>query len=332
MLTSAFLWIITLTLLAMVIDRLFGEPEAIYRYISHPIIIMGKSLIWLEQKFYPTSVTSSTSPFQLYIRGALATLLFISFWGGCGFWLQKILSTQNNIIELLLLALISSIFLASKSLFDHVHNIYLPLAKGDIINARKELSKIVGRKTDNLDESAITRAAIESASENFADGVFAPCFYLLLFGLPGIIIYKAINTADSMIGYRSERYRQFGCFAARLDDIANFIPARLCALLMLLCKYPLSLSHFKKLPSIAQKHRSINAGWPEGAMALQLDLALAGPREYQGYHVNDPFIHEKGRKTAIAIDILSALKIIKNLWGFLFISLLMLLILTSILG
>ena len=160
----------------------------------------------------------------------------------------------------------------------------------------------------------MSRAAIESLAENFSDGVIAPAFWFLVAGLPGIMAYKALNTADSMIGYRSSRYEAFGKTAARLDDAANYIPARLSGLLISLAA--LSAAAFRAMFKDAQKHRSPNAGWPEAAMAGVLGLALAGPRIYDGKTLPDSWMNAAGRKAARAGDIGRALRVFVRACGF----------------
>ena len=164
-----------------------------------------------------------------------------------------------------------------------------------------------------MDEPAVTRAAIESAAENFADGVIAPAFWFLVAGLPGILIYKMVNTADSMIGYKTPEHADFGWASARFDDLLNLIPARLSAVLILLPYWRLGL-----LPTVAKDaglHRSPNAGWPEAAMARILDLSLSGPRSYEGTMRDFPWVHERGRKTGTAQDIQDATQVLWGAWA-----------------
>ena len=172
---------------------------------------------------------------------------------------------------------------------------------------------IVGRDPDQLDEAGVCRAAIESCAENFSDGVVAPVFWLALLGLPGLIAYKAINTADSMIGHRSPRYESFGWAAARLDDLVNLIPARLSGLLVAIVA-PIAGgttgTALRVMWRDAAKHRSPNAGWPESAMAGALGLALAGPRRYGERIVDDPFLNAEARKDAMPGDIGRALDLL----------------------
>jgi adenosylcobinamide-phosphate synthase len=209
-----------------------------------------------------------------------------------------------------LLALIASIFIAQRSLYQHVARVRLAFAEGGVAGARRAVSMIVGRDPEQLDEAGICRAAIESCAENFSDGVVAPVFWLALLGLPGLIAYKAINTADSMIGHRSERYASFGWAAARLDDLVNLVPARLSALLLAIAA-PIAggsiSTSLRVVKRDAKKHRSPNAGWPESAMAGALGVALAGPRSYATHKVDDPFINAEATSYGTPDDIGRAL-------------------------
>jgi adenosylcobinamide-phosphate synthase len=171
---------------------------------------------------------------------------------------------------------------------------------------------IVGRDPEHLDEPAVARAAIESAAENLSDGVIAPAFWFLVAGLPGIFLYKIINTADSMIGHRTPRHAQFGWAAARLDDVLNYIPARLTALLIALTTKPRAL---KIAAQDGPKHRSVNAGWPEAAMAAALGLSLSGPRSYGGELTTDPEMNPSGTRNATPADITAATQILWRVWA-----------------
>jgi adenosylcobinamide-phosphate synthase len=206
----------------------------------------------------------------------------------------------------------AAILLAQRSLVDHVRAVADGLDQG-LEPGRREVAKIVGRDPEALDAPGISRAAIESGAENFSDGVIAPAFWFLIFGLPGMLIYKAANTADSMIGYRTERYADFGRAAAKFDDAVNFIPARLSALL-------LSLSGFTLAPARialrdASLHRSPNAGWPEAAMACAIGTALAGPRVYDGKRTDDPFVFAEGNRNPGPADIHRACAMLWRGWG-----------------
>src|SRR6185436_6153403 len=203
--------------------------------------------------------------------------------------------------------------IAQRSLYQHVARVRSAFTDGGLAEARRAVSMIVGREPDQLDEAGVCRAAIESCAENFSDGVVAPVFWLALFGLPGLIAYKAINTADSMIGHRSPRYLSFGWASARLDDLVNLIPARLSGLLVAMVA-PIAGgttgTALRVMWRDAAKHRSPNAGWPESATAGALGLALAGPRRYGEQIVDDPLLNAEARKDAAPVDIGRALKLL----------------------
>src|SRR5690606_5902894 len=180
---------------------------------------------------------------------------------------------------------------AMRSLRDHVRAVAGPLAAGDLLGARRAVAMIVGRDPDRLDREGIARATIESLAENASDGIVAPVFWGVLFGLPGIAAYKAINTLDSMIGHRTQRYRAFGWAAARLDDLVNLIPARLTGLLFA----PVSTRPRAALETMwrdARRHRSPNAGWPGAALAGALEIHLSGPRAYHDGVAHEPWLNE----------------------------------------
>jgi adenosylcobinamide-phosphate synthase len=213
--------------------------------------------------------------------------------------------------------IVAAILLAGRSLYDHVADVAAYLRLG-IANARVAVSRIVGRDPGSLSEAQICRAAIESAAENFSDGVVAPALWFLLLGLPGIAAYKAVNTADSMIGHLTPRYVDFGWAAARLDDLVNLPASRLAGALIALAAPLVGGSVAQSLRVMAAdagKHRSPNAGWPEAAMAAALGLALAGPRRYAGIIVDDPFLNAAGRREATPADIRRALRVYLGAWA-----------------
>jgi adenosylcobinamide-phosphate synthase len=211
----------------------------------------------------------------------------------------------------------AAILLAQKSLVEHVRAVAIGL-RTSLDEGRRAVSMIVGRDTAALDEAAIARAAVESAAENLSDGVVAPAFWFLIGGLPGIIFYKIINTADSMIGHRTERHGEFGWAAARLDDVLNWVPARLTALLIAVVS--LDASALRTAATDGPRHRSVNAGWPEAAMARVLGLALSGPRSYGGEMTTDPVLNPEGRRAATAGDIEAATRMLWRVWGGVFLT------------
>jgi adenosylcobinamide-phosphate synthase len=208
-------------------------------------------------------------------------------------------------------------FIAAKSLADHVKAVAEPLKTNDLPSARQAVSMIVGRNSDNLGSNDIARAALESLAENTSDGVTAPLFWGVLLGFPGVLIYKLVNTADSMIGYKSERYRDFGWASARFDDLINYIPARLTSLI-----YAIISRNTLKVLRItlrdASQHRSPNAGWPETSVAASIGVKLSGPRIYDGIKTNDPWLNSDGRNPT-GHDLFSGLRLFDHfLWAITF--------------
>jgi adenosylcobinamide-phosphate synthase len=232
-------------------------------------------------------------------------LLIIALACGFGWAVQRMIASPWS--RLVVIGILAMPFVALRSLYEHVAAVARPLRAGDVAAARSAVAMIVGRDPDRLDEAAIARAAIESLAENTSDGVVAPVFWGALFGLPGIIGYKAINTLDSMIGHRTERHEAFGWAAARIDDVANFVPARLTGLLFA----AIGGRPRQALACMAndgRKHRSINAGWPEAALAGALDVRLCGPRFYHGELAAEPWLNE-GARDCGALDIVRGLRL-----------------------
>jgi adenosylcobinamide-phosphate synthase len=294
---------------ALAFDSLIGDPDWLWRRLAHPVALFGAAIGWLDR----TLNREGWSPQQRKGAGIASVILIVLMAGSIGLLLQ--LGLQRSFVGNMALGLIASIFVAQRSLYQHVAGVREAFAQGDLDQgglaaARQSVSMIVGRDPELLDEAGVCRAAIESCAENFSDGVVAPVFWLALLGLPGLIAYKAINTADSMIGHRNERYESFGWAAARLDDLVNLIPARLSALLLAISA-PVAGGSIRTSLNVvkrdASKHRSPNAGWPESAMAGALGLALAGPRGYPDYVVDDPFLNAEARKDAVPDDIGRAL-------------------------
>jgi adenosylcobinamide-phosphate synthase len=289
---------------ALAFDALIGDPEWLWRRVGHPVTLVGALIDLLDRKFNH----EDQSPEQRKSEGINSTAILIVIAAAAGALIQFVVQTlpAGNII----LALIASIFIAQRSLYQHVADVRSAFNEGGLPAAREAVSMIVGRDPENLDEAGVCRAAIESCAENFSDGVVAPVFWLALLGLPGLIAYKAINTADSMIGHRTEKYEAFGWAAARLDDLVNLVPARLSALL-LAAAAPIAGGSIATSWSIVRRdashHRSPNAGWPESAMAGALGLALAGPRRYAEHTVDDPFLNAEATIEAVPEDIGRAL-------------------------
>ena len=289
---------------ALALDALIGDPDWLWRRLGHPVALIGALIDALDRRFN----RDDQSPQQRRSAGVLTTAALLVITGGAGALIQVVALrfTGGNIV----IALVASIFIAQRSLYQHVDEVRSAFTEGGLADAREAVSMIVGRDPRQLDEAGICRAAIESCAENFSDGVVAPVFWLALLGLPGLIAYKAINTADSMIGHRTERFASFGWAAARLDDLVNLVPARLSALLLAVAAPIAGGSIGTSLGVVkrdASKHRSPNAGWPESAMAGALGLALAGPRRYAEQVVDDPFLNAEANHQAKPDDIGRAL-------------------------
>jgi len=266
-------------LLAYLIDRIFGE----FSFIKHPIILIGDIISFFEEKFYKDSV----------LRGFLLVLFVLLSVGAISITVYFYLDLLHPLFKILISAFIASMFLAHRMLYDSVKEVL------DAENKQEHIAMLVSRDTKNLDESEIYKAAIETYAENLNDGVIAPLFYLVLFGLPGIILYKTINTMDSMVAYRNERYEKFGKVAAIVDDCVNYIPARITAMLIMLVSKKRNLFAFYK---DGKKHESPNAGHPITAMAHTLGIKLGGDTAYFGIMKEKPFFGE-GREEVVADDL-----------------------------
>ena len=250
---------IFITLFAYIIDRIFGE----FTFIKHPTIAIGEMITFFEEKFYKDSV----------LRGLYLVIFMLVGIGVASAAVYQYLNFLPDFINIIITSFVASMFIAHKMLHDSVKDILTSN------NKREAISMLVSRDTANMSESDIYKASIETYAENLSDGVVAPMFYLLLFGLPGIILYKTINTMDSMVGYRNEKYENYGKAAAILDDIVNYIPSRITAILIMLMGAKKDVFAFYK---DGKKHDSPNAGHPITAMALVLDVKLGGDTSYFG--------------------------------------------------
>ena len=296
-------------LLATLLDRLVGDPDWLWRRWPHPVVWFGALIGAADRGLNRPSLSFAGRR----ILGVVSILALAGLALGAGLLIQRALAPLGW-AGLLAEALIASVFLAQKSLGDHVEAVRAALEREGLEAGRRAVSMIVGRDPNELDEAGVCRAAIESLAENASDGVVAPWLALALFGLPGLLVYKMVNTADSMIGHRSERYLAFGWGAARLDDLLNLVPARLTALLFAgmasvsggRCA---GVRAWKTAWRDASTHRSPNAGWPEAAMAGALALSLGGPRRYGALVVDAPCLGAEGRREANPQDIAAALRL-----------------------
>jgi adenosylcobinamide-phosphate synthase len=266
---------------AFLLDLAAGDP----RWFPHPVVLMGK-FISSGECFLWSGKTSRD-----FIFGMVLSLTLIALVVGATWALVYALTLLPPLIAFVLTAGLASTTLATRGLLDAVARIETTLRSGNLLKAREDLAQIVGRDTSALNQDKVLRAGLESLAENTSDGIVAPLFYLFLGGIPLAMAYKAVNTLDSMIGYRTERYLYFGKFAARLDDVANFIPARLTALLLVIATFLLRLnagSAFQVLRRDHANHLSPNSGYPEAALAGALGIRLGGPSVYFGKEVWKP--------------------------------------------
>ncbi|UPK05662.1 adenosylcobinamide-phosphate synthase CbiB [Bradyrhizobium sp. 170] len=281
--------------MAMMVDALLGWPNGLFARVGHPVTWLGRLINILDISLNRTIDPSGVRR----IAGAAVATFVIGVSAGIGWAIQLALVFDWS--RVVFLGILAWPLVALRSLYDHVAAVAHTLQYGDIAAARSAVAQIVGRDPAALDESGIARAAIESLAENASDGIVAPVFWGALFGLPGIVGYKAINTLDSMIGHRTMRHEDFGWAAARIDDLANFIPARLTGLLFVLLAARPSNS-LSCMARDANRHRSINAGWPEAAMAGALGVRLSGPRVYHGSIADESWLNE-GAHDPLAADI-----------------------------
>ncbi len=295
--------------LALVLDRLVGDPDALWRRVPHPVVLFGRAIGLMDRLFNGRRLSAETRRFNgaAGIAALLAASVFL------GFFLHRLLETLGLFGAAVEVAVVA-VFLAQKSLHDHVRAVSAGLRAGGIEGGRRAVSMIVGRDPATLDEPAVCRAGIESLAENFSDGVVAPALYYALFGLPGLFAYKMLNTADSMIGHKNEKYREFGWASARLDDLANWPAARLSVLFIAAGAWAAKGRAAARAAvgaalRDAGLHRSPNSGWPEAAMAGALGIGLAGPRIYGGARVDEPMMNASGRTAVTAADIDLSLRI-----------------------
>lgn len=296
-----------LAFLSLLIERLVGYPDWLFQRIGHPVTWIGSLIALLDKKWN----RQDDSFLRRKAMGLAALAIFLGLTLLIALGLQSLLLALP--LGLVLLALLGASLPAQKSLEQHVEAVATALERDGVTGGRKAVSMIVGRDPEKLDEAAVCRAAIESLAENFSDGIVAPSLWLGLLGLPGGAGYKAINTADSMIGHRSPRHEAFGWASARLDDLVNLPASRLSGLLFVLAAcFIKEASPRRALRAIfrdAHHHRSPNAGWPEAAMAGALGFALAGPRSYGGQMIEARFMGEGGRRDLNAADIRRAIRL-----------------------
>ncbi|HVC50756.1 MAG TPA: adenosylcobinamide-phosphate synthase CbiB [Stellaceae bacterium] len=286
------------------LEVLLGGTRGLFRLIPHPVVLAGRAVTAFDRKLNRPQRSEGARRF----RGIVTVLVLVPAAAGIGWFVA--VTCQQSTSGLVAEALIVAILLAYRGLHDHVLAVAVALARHGILAGRQAVSHIVGRNPASLDAAGVARAAIESLAENFSDGVIAPAFWFLLLGLPGLFAYKMANTLDSMIGHKTPQYRAFGWAAARFDDLANLVPARLSGVLLaltaLFARDAMASRAFRVMLRDARRHRSPNAGWPEAAVAGALGLALGGPREYVGERVDGPWLGE-GSARVTPEDIIRAL-------------------------
>ena len=281
---------------ALLLDAAMGEPRWLWNRLPHPAVLLGRCVGWCDRALNHGANRKA--------KGVLTLVLLMLGAGLCG-WLLAQLGALVSIV-------VAAILLAQRSLVQHVRAVAEGLRRS-LPDGRRAVAMIVSRDTAAMQPPAVARSAIESAAENLSDGVIAPAFWFLLGGLPGLLVYKVVNTADSMIGYRTPRYRDFGWASARMDDLLNLVPARLTALLIALPGGV--LRQWRDITRDAALHRSPNAGWPEAAMARANGVALAGPRAYDGQMQEFSWVNGSGRRDTGARDIDAATTRLWQAWG-----------------
>ncbi len=291
-------------LVALVIDAISGDPAWLYKRIPHPVALVGNGIEKFDRQF-----NRGSNRLGSFLGGLGLTIFLIATVAAIGLLLEQWLSSYRYgwIFE----ALLASTLIAFRGLYVGVVTVARALEIG-IEHARGAVSHLVGRDCQALDQAGVARAAVESTAENFSDGVVAPVFWFVLFGLPGILAYKTVNTLDSMLGHRDARYEYFGKAAARIDDAANWLPARLSAFVFIAAALFTPRASARRAWQCAWRdagsHRSINAGWPEAAVAGAMGFSLAGPRRYQGEIVDDAWMGG-GRGELSAYDVHATLRL-----------------------
>ncbi|MCH8926474.1 MAG: cobalamin biosynthesis protein CobD [Proteobacteria bacterium] len=297
--------IFAILLLAFMLDAAYGDPPWLYRRVPHPVALLGRVLEAAEVRWNRPGLGARAR----FLRGLLFVLAVVALAGGLGWAVERL--CNGFLGGWVLEAVLASTLIAFRGLHDHVRAVAEALDLG-LEDARAKVAHIVGRDPARLDQAGVARAATESLAENFSDGVVAPLFWFALFGLGGLCAYKAVNTLDSMIGYRNARFEAFGKAAARLDDAVNWVPARLAGLLPVAAALILPKASagraWRTMRRDAPRHRSSNAGWQEAAMAGALGFALAGPRHYPDGLVPDHWMGA-GRAELGSADLNAALRL-----------------------
>ena len=258
---------------ALLIDTFVPDFNFVWKYIKHPVVVLGGLISILEKALYKKSK----------FNGLIMWVLTVAIWGGLGFGIEYIIFTYTD-YGIYISILIVTITLASFALKLAVKKVMIGLDKGDIKTARINVSHLCSRDTTKMDKNLCASASLESLSENLSDGVIAPALFYGIFGLAGLFVYKGVNTLDSMIGYKSDKYKKFGYVSARLDDVANYIPARVCVILIVIAslfhKNSKTIGIIGAVRKFAKTHNSPNAGFPESGFAEALQISMGGKRTY----------------------------------------------------
>jgi len=289
--------------LAIIIDAAIGWPAPLYARIGHPVGGFARMIGWAETRWNRPTLSDTFRR----AAGVVTIVALIAVAVGVALAATSLVRLVLGPMAWIAIGLMAAPGLAIRSLYDHVAPVARALETSDLEAARARVAMIVGRDVATLEEAGVARAAIESLAESVCDGVVAPLFWLLVAGLPGLWAYKAINTADSLIGHREARWRAFGWAAARTDDVANFIPARISGVSLCVAGW----GGWRTMVRDAGNHASPNAGWPEAAMAGALGLRLAGPIAYDGVVTAKPYIGD-GRRDVTATDLRAALGIYRR--------------------
>lgn len=293
-----------LLFMALAVDAVFGEMGPLFRLLPHPVVLLGRMIAALDKRLNKPSLPESDRRLRGVVLVVLMAALALGIGGAIAFVARAV--PHLWLIEVFAAA----VLIAQRALFEHVDDVARALQHNGLEAGRYAVSRIVGRDPQSLDAHGVCRAAIESLAENFSDAVVAPAFWYIIGGLPGLLLYKTVNTLDSMVGYRNDKYRAFGWASARLDDVLNLIPARLAGLIIALAAlFAARGNPIRALVTMvrdARNHKSPNSGWPEAAMAGALGLALGGPRKYPGLVVDEKWIGS-GRARAEFTDIDRAL-------------------------
>ncbi|MEM9731981.1 MAG: adenosylcobinamide-phosphate synthase CbiB [Pseudomonadota bacterium] len=292
--------------LALILDMLVGDPDWLWRRLPHPVVLFGKIIDWFDRRRTLFMAVGADENGRAALRPGIVLLLVLAALSlGYGLLVRSLPGPLAGIVELVSVA----ILVAQKSMADHVARVGAALKSDGLEGGRRAVSMIVGRDVSKLDESGVRRAAIESLSENFADGTVTPVVWYLIAGLPGIVFFKAVNTVDSMVGHRTPRHEWFGKPGALLDDWMNWPAARLSALVIWVANFGGGERYWQTVVQGAATHRSPNAGWPETGFAVALNLRLGGPRAYGDDLVEADYLNPQGKETVSEIDFAAALSL-----------------------